>query len=120
MAGLTLTVKSNRTREVSRTLTRDGRTLQTVTAEGWRNRARAYVYTRAYRTGELFRSIEVDPARATADSAVRTISISAGVPYATFVHDGTRYMGARPFFRDTLPPTRSGYVKGWHDIGKRL
>ena len=55
----------------------------------------------AIRTGDLYRSIRADfPVKASANSAAYTVA--ATMPYAKYIHEGTRYMRARPFLKDAV------------------
>ena len=51
-------------------------------------------------TGATFDSIEAESA--TSGSNKVTITVSAGTPYAGYVHNGTYKMAARPFIRDGM------------------
>lgn len=55
-------------------------------------------HTEIVDTGRLFDSIRADVVRDSQNAY--TVAYGTDVPYAIFVHDGTRFLAPRPFIRD--------------------
>lgn len=57
-------------------------------------------HTEIYDTGALYRSIEAEIE--TKMFISHQVNVGSNMPYAVFVHNGTRKLKARPFIRDAL------------------
>ena len=116
---LSVKVTSNRIGEVSEKLRRRAREEQLACAARILQRAQALV---PVRTGALRASIQIETPAATplGETGMRTINVSAGMPYAPFVEFGTRHMAARPYLRPAAEGERDRYKNAVARIGNEL
>ena len=89
-------------REPASALLRIARTIET------RARGKAPV-----KTGHLRNSVF-----ARVDSA--TVHVGATAPHATFVHEGTRFMAARPFIREAIDESQADTEGALQDWGEKI
>lgn len=80
--------------------------VQTKMLYGYKDRHGPDGHTEIVDTGRLFDSIDANVQRVS-QNAVDIEVGSNDVPYAIFVHNGTRKLKGRPFIRDTLREQQS-------------
>jgi HK97 gp10 family phage protein len=74
--------------------------LSDVALEAIQNKMLYGYYRPILQTGALFDSVSAQVKRVSQNGF--TVEAGAGMPYAKYVHDGTRKMTARPFITDGL------------------
>lgn len=76
---------------------------------GYKDRHGKDGHTEIVDTGRLFDSIESDVKRDSQNSY--TVTVETDVPYAVYVHEGTRKLKARRFMKDAMQKNEDKYKK---------
>lgn len=76
---------------------------------GYKDRHGKDGHTEIVDTGRLFDSIESDVKRDSQNSY--TVTVETDVPYAVYVHEGTRKLKARRFMKDAMQKNEGKYKK---------